>query len=66
MSVLTADPEKVLRATAPTASFTLTVSLIAWIEAESKRRGVKKSVVVREILESARTQAEREELAVPA
>ena len=58
------DSEKVMRETLPTASFTLTASLIAWIETESKRRGVKKSVLVREILDAARSengeQAEQE------
>jgi hypothetical protein len=64
--VLTArHPEKILRETAPTASFTLTVSLIAWISQESARRGVPKSVVVREILESARAEVETQE-AIPA
>lgn len=48
------ESEKVSRVTLPTASFTLTASLIAWIDAEAKRRGVKKSVLVREILERAR------------
>lgn len=37
----------------PTAAFTLTVSMIAWIEAESVRRGVSKSQIVRELLAAA-------------
>lgn len=51
------NPEKVLRETLPTASFSLTVSLISWIADEAKRRGVSKSVVVREILDSARAES---------
>lgn len=50
------DENKVTRETLPTASFTLTVSLIRWIEEESTRRGVKKSVLVREILDAARAE----------
>lgn len=49
---------RVTRRTFPTAAFTLTVSLIAWISQEAERRGVSKSVVVREILEAARTETE--------
>ena len=41
---------RVSRVTLPTASFSLTTYLIAWIEEEARRRGVKKSVLVREIL----------------
>jgi hypothetical protein len=52
------DPNKVTRVTLPTASFSLTVPQIKWIEEESQRRGVKKSVLVREILEAARVQEE--------
>lgn len=37
----------------PTAAFTLTVAMIAWIDQEAKRRGVSKSQVIREILSSA-------------
>lgn len=44
---------RVIRRTFPTASFTLTVTLIAWIEQEAKRRNVKKSTIVREALEAA-------------
>lgn len=50
--------ERVTRETLPTASFSLTVSLIAWIAAEAERRGVAKSVVVREVLEAAREEQE--------
>lgn len=46
------------------ASFSLTVSLLAWIESESKRLGVKKSVLVREILDGARTEAIKQEAQV--
>lgn len=52
--------ERVTRVTLPTASFSLTVSLIAWIAKEAERRGVPKSVLVREVLEAARAQAEQE------
>jgi len=41
---------KVMRLTYPTASFSLTVELIAWIEAEAKRRGISKSQIVRGVL----------------
>lgn len=59
--------ERVTRRTFPTAAFTLTVSLIAWIEQEAARRGVSKSVVVREVLDRARMQSESQEReAVPA
>lgn len=54
---ITAD-ERTSRVTFPTASFSLTVSLIAWIEKEAKRRGVAKSVLVREILEAVRAETE--------
>jgi hypothetical protein len=56
------DSEKVSRETLPTASFSLTVSIISWLEEEAKRRGIKKSVLVREILDAARN-AEREPVA---
>jgi predicted DNA-binding protein len=39
----------------PTASFSLTVELIAWIDAEAKRRGVSKSEIVRELITDAKT-----------
>lgn len=48
---------RIVRRTLPTAAFTLTVQIISWIEEESKRRGVSKSVLVREILDSARAEA---------
>ena len=50
---------KVMRLTYPTASFSLTVSLIAWIEAEAKRRGVSKSEVVRDELLNAIAEQEQ-------
>lgn len=43
----------VSRITFPTASFSLTTFLIAWIAEEADRRGVSKSVLVREILTNA-------------
>ena len=49
---------RVHRRTFPTAAFTLTTQLIAWLETESKRRGVSKSVLVREILEAAMEERE--------
>lgn len=55
----TIERETVTRETLPTGSFTLTNSLIAWIAAEAKRRGIKKSHLVKEILEAARAQNER-------
>jgi len=54
---------RVSRRTFPTAAFTLTVSLITWISQEAARRGVSKSVVVREILEAARVESEAQEAA---
>ncbi len=39
-----------------TAAFSLTVSLVLWIEQESKRRGVSKALIVREALEAARSE----------
>ena len=57
------DANKVNRATLPTASFSLTVPQIRWIEEESQRRGVKKSVFVREILDAARSEQADEEAA---
>ena len=45
---------KVMRLTYPTASFSLTPELIAWIEAEAKRRNCSKSVLVREVLSDAK------------
>lgn len=48
--------ETVTRETLPTASFTLTVSLIVWIAEEAKRRGVTKSELVRRVLDGARTE----------
>ena len=47
----------VSKVTFPTASFSLTVSLIAWIEAEARKRGVSKSELVRQIIDGARQQA---------
>lgn len=41
------------------ASFSLTASLLSWIESEAQRRGVKKSTVVRDILDSARAESEQ-------
>lgn len=52
--------ERVTRETLPTASFSLTVSQIEWIAAEAERRGVAKSVVVRELVESAREEKDEE------
>jgi hypothetical protein len=51
---------RVARVTFPTASFTLTSYLIAWIAAEADRRGVSKSVLVREILTAAMEEQERD------
>ena len=48
--------ETVTRETLPTASFSLTVSLIAWIASEAKRRGINKSELVRDILDRARSE----------
>ena len=45
--------ERIPRRTLPTAAFTLTVSMIAWIEAESKRRGISKSDLMRDLLTTA-------------
>jgi hypothetical protein len=50
----------VSRITFPTASFSLTTFLIAWIAEESERRGVSKSVLVREILTAAMEEQERD------
>lgn len=47
----------------PTASFSLTVAQIQWIADEAERRGIKKSALVREILDEARQRAEQEEAA---
>ena len=47
------DKERVSRRTLPTAAFTLTVSMLAWIEQESARRGISKSEVVRELVTAA-------------
>jgi hypothetical protein len=44
---------KVIRRTWPTASFSLTVEQIAWIEAEAKRRGISKSVLIRTLIAEA-------------
>lgn len=55
MTVAT-ERETVTRETLPTASFSLTVSLIAWIAEEAKRRGVSKSELVRQVLDNARTE----------
>ena len=44
---------RVDRRSFPTAAFTLTTQLIAWLDAEAARRGVSKSVIVRELLETA-------------
>lgn len=41
-----------------TAAFSLTVSLVIWIEQEAARRGIKKAAFVREILEAARKEQE--------
>lgn len=49
---------RVHRRTFPTAAFTLTTQIIAWLEAESTRRGVSKSVIVRELLEAAMAEQE--------
>lgn len=51
------DDGRIVRRTLPTAAFTLTVQIISWIEEESKRRGVSKSVLVREVLDSARAES---------
>lgn len=50
------DDGRVVRRTLPTASFSLTVPLVLWIEEESKRRGIQKSQLVREILEACRAE----------
>lgn len=44
---------KITRVTLPTASFSLSQEQIDWIEAEAKRLGIKKSVLVRQILDDA-------------
>ena len=54
---------RVHRRTFPTAAFTLTVELIAWLDAEAKRRNVSKSVIVRELLDAARIEQEGAEAA---
>ena len=50
-----ADRVTTQRTTLPTASFSLRVIDIAWVEAEATRRGISKSQVVRELIEDART-----------
>lgn len=50
-----ADRVTTRRTTLPTASFSLRVIDIAWVEAEAARRGISKSQVVRELIEDART-----------
>lgn len=54
------ERETVTRETLPTASFSLTVSLIAWIAEEAKRRGISKSELVRQVLDEARSDQEQE------
>ena len=54
---------RIHRRTFPTAAFTLTVELIAWLDTEAKRRGVSKSVIVRELLDAARIEQEGAEAA---
>ena len=49
---------RITRITFPTASFSLTHEQIKWIEAEAKRLGVKKSVLVRQILDAAMEEKE--------
>jgi predicted DNA-binding protein len=49
---------RITRITLPTASFTLTQQQIEWIESEAKRLGVKKSVLVRQIIEAAMQERE--------
>lgn len=44
---------KITRVTLPTASFSLTVEQIVWIEREAQTRGVKKSALVRQIIAAA-------------
>lgn len=43
-----------------TASFSLTVSLVLWIEEQSAKRGISKAAFVREILEAARSEREEQ------
>lgn len=50
---------RVHRRTFPTAAFTLTVKLLAWIEAAAAARQISKSEFVREVLEEAMTVDER-------
>jgi hypothetical protein len=50
--------QKITRVMFPTASFSLTVDLIKWIEAEAKRRDISKSLVVREVLTAAKDEQE--------
>jgi predicted DNA-binding protein len=49
---------RITRITFPTASFSLTREQIEWIESEAKRLGVKKSVLVRQIIEAAMQERE--------
>lgn len=44
-----------------TAAFSLTVSLVVWIEEQARKRGMSKAAFVREILESARAEQRRED-----
>lgn len=47
------DSEKVTRATLPTASFSITVTHIAWIARRAKTLGISKSQLVRDLLDRA-------------
>lgn len=47
-----------LNSIATNASFVINAGLAVWIDQEAKRRGVSKSVLVREILEAARAESE--------
>lgn len=61
---------RVSRITFPTASFSLRQQQIEWIAEEASRRGVKKSVLVRDVIDDAMTTtpeeigSDSEELAV--
>jgi hypothetical protein len=48
---------------ASTASFSLTVSLVLWIEEQAAKRGMTKAAFVREVLEAARAEQAQEEAA---
>ena len=59
-TITDADRVTSQRTTLPTASFSLRVVDIAWLESEHKRRGISKSELVRDLIEAARTAQEAE------